>query len=48
MSWFRDLDALRASGQSQAFVDTRADEAHFLNGDRLPFVVATPVEIEIP
>jgi len=47
ISWFDDLDALRASGQSEAYEATRADEAHFLAPGRIPFVVAAEHEIEL-
>jgi len=47
MSWFDDLDAVRASGQSAEYRATRADETHFMAAGRLPFVVATEHEIEI-
>jgi uncharacterized protein (TIGR02118 family) len=47
MSWFDDLDAVRASGQSPEYRATRADEVNFMAGGRLPFVVATEHEIEI-
>lgn len=46
MSWFDDPEALRASGQSAAYGATRADEVHFLEPGRLPFVIAR--ELEIP
>jgi len=48
ISWFRDLDSLRASGKSPEYEATRADETNFLSGARLPFVVATAREIEVP
>ena len=47
MSWFDDLDALRASGQSAEYAATRADEANFLAGDPT-FVIAREHEIELP
>ena len=48
MSWFDDLDAVRTSGQSPEYQSTRADEPIFMVSGRLPFVVATEYEIEIP
>ena len=48
MSWFDDLDAIRASGESAEYRATRADEPNFMAPGRLPFVVATEHEIEIP
>jgi uncharacterized protein (TIGR02118 family) len=47
MSWFDDLDAVRASGRSPEFEATRADEPNFMLSGRLPFVVATEYEIAI-
>ena len=48
VSWFRDLESLRATGKSPELEATRADEVNFLSGVRLPVVAATPHEIEIP
>ena len=45
ISWFDDTDALRYSGKSDELAATRADEVHFLEPGRLPFVIATEVEI---
>jgi len=47
MSWFDDLEALRASGTSPEYEATRADEPNFMLSGRLPFVIATEHEIEI-
>lgn len=47
ISWFEDLDALRASGTSPEYAATRADEDNFMISGRLPFVIARPHEIEI-
>jgi uncharacterized protein (TIGR02118 family) len=51
MSWFDDLEALRAAGASAELAATRADEPNFMASDgaatRLPFSVAREVEIEI-
>ena len=47
MSWFDDLDSLRASGKSPEYAETRADEPNFMISGRLPFVVAREVEIEL-
>ncbi|NRA02997.1 MAG: EthD family reductase [Myxococcales bacterium] len=41
IAWFEDTDALRASEPSEAYARTRADEAHFLEPDRIRFVIAT-------
>lgn len=46
MSWFDDLDALRASGRGPEYEATRADEANFMAPGEIPSVVA--VEHEIP
>ena len=46
MSWFADLDALRASGRSAAYEATRADEKNFMAPGDVPSVVT--VEHEIP
>ncbi len=47
MSWFDDLDAMRRSGDSPEYAATRADEANFLVGEPLPFVIATEHEIPL-
>ncbi len=47
ISWFDDLDALRASGKSPEYAATRADEPNFMVSGRLPFVIATGHEIEV-
>ncbi len=47
MSWFDELDALRAAGESPEYAATRADEANFMASDRLPFVIAAEHEIEL-
>ncbi len=47
MSWFDDVDALRAAGESPEYAATRADEANFMASGRLPFVIATEHEIEL-
>ena len=46
MSWFDDLEALRASGQGPEYEATRADEKNFMAPGRIKSVVA--VEHEIP
>jgi uncharacterized protein (TIGR02118 family) len=48
MSWFQDLEALRAAGRSPEYARTRADEPGFMISGRLPFVLAREVEIELP
>ncbi len=45
MSWFASFDDLKASGNSEAFRLTRADEPNFMVTGRLPFSVAEEVEI---
>ena len=47
ISWFDDVDALRRSGESDAYARTRADERHFLAPGRLPFVIADEIEIAL-
>ena len=47
ISWFDDVDAMRASAQSPEYAATRADEPNFMVSGRLPFVIATPHEIEV-
>jgi uncharacterized protein (TIGR02118 family) len=47
ISWFDDLDALRASGKSPEYAATRADEPNFMVSGRLPFVIASAHEIEV-
>jgi uncharacterized protein (TIGR02118 family) len=47
MSWFDDLEALRASGASPEYEATRADEPNFMLSGRLPFVIAAEHEIEV-
>ena len=39
ITWFDDTDAMRASAASQAYATTRADEAAFIDGSSLAFVV---------
>ena len=39
ITWFDDTDAMRASAASEAYATTRADEAAFIDEDRLAFVV---------
>ena len=48
ISWFDDTGALRISGASAELATTRADEAHFLEPGRLPFVIARELEIPLP
>ncbi|MEE2703498.1 MAG: EthD family reductase [Myxococcota bacterium] len=45
VAWFEDTDALRASEPSDAYARTRADEAHFLEPDRIRFVIAREFEV---
>ncbi|MEM9652194.1 MAG: EthD family reductase [Actinomycetota bacterium] len=40
-----DLDAARDAGRSDELAATRADEANFLNGDPLPWAMATEIKI---
>ena len=47
ISWFDDVDALRASAQSPEYAATRADEPNFMISGRLPFVIAAAHEIEV-
>ena len=47
MSWFDDPDALRAGSRTSEYEYTRADEVNFMTPDRLPFVIAREVEIEL-
>ncbi len=47
MTWFDDLDALRASASSPEYEATRADEPSFRVSDRLPFIIAAEHEIEV-
>lgn len=47
MSWFADLDALRASGRGPEMEATRADEVNFMAPGRIPFVVAREREIAL-
>ena len=47
ISWFDDLDALRAARESPEYAATRADEANFMASGRLPFVIAAEHEIEL-
>jgi len=47
MSWFDDLEAVRASGRSPEYRATRADEPNFMAPGRLPFVVASEYEVEL-
>ena len=41
LNWFDDTDALRSSERSDAYVETRADEANFLEPGTTRFVIAT-------
>jgi uncharacterized protein (TIGR02118 family) len=42
ITWFDDLEAMRASGDSAAYVVTRADEKNFLGAPlALPFIITT-------
>jgi uncharacterized protein (TIGR02118 family) len=47
ISWFRDADALRASGSTPQYEAVRRDEANFLAARPLPFVIASGREIAI-
>jgi uncharacterized protein (TIGR02118 family) len=47
MSWFDDESTLRAAAETPEYARTRADEANFLAPGRLPFVVASEVEIAL-
>ncbi len=47
ISWFDDVDALRASARSPEYAATRADEPNFMVSGRLPFVIAQAHEIEV-
>ncbi len=47
ISWFDDLEALRAGAQSPEYARTRADEPSFMISGRLPFVITREVEIEV-
>ena len=47
MSWFDDVEALRAAAASPEYAATRADEANFMEPGRLPFVVAAEHEIAL-
>ncbi len=47
VSWFDDLDAVRAAGATPEYARTRADEVNFLRPGRLPFSIARPVEIDV-
>jgi uncharacterized protein (TIGR02118 family) len=40
ITWFDDVAAMRAGAATEAYAETRADEANFLAG-KLPFVVTT-------
>jgi uncharacterized protein (TIGR02118 family) len=46
-SYFDDLGALRASGKSPEYAQTRADEENFMVSGRLPFVISEAIEIEV-
>jgi uncharacterized protein (TIGR02118 family) len=46
ISWFDDIDALRASGRGPEYEATRADEKNFMAPGTIPSVVA--IEHEIP
>lgn len=45
--WFEDPDALLASGSSPEYAATRADEPNFMISGKIPFVVASALEIEV-
>ena len=47
ISWFRDADALRASGTTPEYEAVRRDEANFLAPRPLPFVIASGREVEV-
>ena len=47
ISWFRDADALRASGSTPQYEAVRNDEANFLAPRPLPFVIASGREVRI-
>lgn len=47
VTWFRDLDALRSSGDTPEYRATRTDEANFLSGERIPFVIVHEREIAL-
>lgn len=47
ISWFKDMQSLRDSGQSAAYSETRADEKNFMVSGRLPFVITRAHEIEV-
>ena len=40
ITWFDDVAAMRAGAATEAYAQTRADEANFLAGE-LPFVITT-------
>ena len=40
ITWFDDVAAMRAGAATEAYAETRADEANFLAGE-LPFVITT-------
>lgn len=40
ITWFDDVEAMRAGAATEAYAKTRADEANFLAGE-LPFVITT-------
>ena len=45
IAYMDDLDAARQAGRSDELAATRADEANFLNGDPLPWVMTTEIKI---
>lgn len=49
MTWFADLDAMRASAETPELAATRADEANFMSnpGGHLPFLIGTELEIDL-
>jgi uncharacterized protein (TIGR02118 family) len=47
ISWFRDAEALRASGSTPQYEAVRRDEANFLAPRQLPFVIASAREVEL-
>ena len=46
--WFSDVETLSLSAGSEEYQATRADEDNFITTQRLPFVIATEVEIVGP
>lgn len=45
IAYMNSLDDARGAGRSDELAATRADEANFLNGEPLPFVMATEIKI---